>query len=76
MHAWYFTPERIADNRDRERGFSDVEPRTAMSVMNAVTRLARSWPAHRQQETGIALSNHLAAYFGMPTMAADEPIAN
>ena len=39
VHSWYFTPERIADDHDRERGFSDVEPRTAMSVMNAVTRV-------------------------------------
>jgi len=39
----------MASPEDRERGFSDVEPRNAWAVANAVTRVARSWPAARQQ---------------------------
>ena len=63
VHGWYFTPEEMASAEDRERGFSDVEPRNAWAVANAVTRVARSWPAARQQETGVALSGYLARYF-------------
>ena len=74
VHGWYFTPEEMASAEDRERGFSDVEPRNAWAVANAVTRVARSWPAARQQETGIALSSYLARYFRMH--APERPSAN
>jgi hypothetical protein len=49
VHGWYFTPEEMANAEDRERGFSDVLARSAWSVANAVTRVARSWPAARQR---------------------------
>jgi hypothetical protein len=74
VHGWYFTPEEMASAEDRERGFSDVEPRNAWGVANAVTRVARSWPAARQQETGIALSGYLARYFRLH--APERPCAN
>lgn len=38
VHAWYFRPDSVASDEDRERGFSDVEPRSAWAVLNAVTR--------------------------------------
>ena len=63
VHGWYFSPEEMASAEDRERGFSDVEPRNAWAVANAVTRVARGWCAARQQECGIALSSYLARYF-------------
>jgi len=74
VHGWYFTPEEMASEEDRERGFSDVEPRNAWAVANAVTRVARSWTAARQQETGVALSGYLARYFRMH--APESPASN
>jgi hypothetical protein len=73
VHGWYFTPEEMASAEDRERGFSDVEPRNAWAIANAVTRVARSWPAARQQETGIALSGYLARYFRMHAPESPSP---
>lgn len=63
VHAWYFTPEIVAGEADRARGFSDVEARSAWSVMNAVTRVAREYPHARQQECGVALSRYLGRRF-------------
>jgi hypothetical protein len=74
VHGWYFTPEEMASEEDRERGLSDVLPRNAWAVANAVTRVARSWPAARQQETGVALSGYLGRYFRMH--APESPAAN
>jgi hypothetical protein len=74
VHGWYFSPEEMASAEDRERGFSDVEPRNAWGVANAVTRVARSWPAARQQESGVALSSYLARYFRIH--APERPSAN
>jgi hypothetical protein len=65
VHAWYFAPEEIASAADLERGLSDVEPRTAWGVANAVTRCAREWAVARQQECGVALSSYLGRYFRM-----------
>ena len=76
VHAWYFTPERIASPEDRERGLSDVEPRTAWAVMNAVTRVAREFSPARQQDTGVALSSYLARHLRMPVHRAESPSAN
>jgi hypothetical protein len=74
VHGWYFTPEEMASPEDSERGFSDVEPRNAWAVANAVTRVARSWPAARQQDTGVALSGYLARYFRIH--APERPASN
>lgn len=76
VHTWYFAPERIATEQDRERGYSDVAPRTAHAVMNAVTRVTREFSPARQQDVGVALSNHLAAYFRMPAFQPSDPHAN
>lgn len=62
VHAWYFDPASVASDEDRERGLSDVEPRSAWAVMNAVTRVARAYPDARQQECGAALTRYLTAY--------------
>ena len=76
VHTWYFAPERIAMENDRERGFSDVAPRTAHGVMNAVTRVTREFSPARQQDVGVALSNHLASYFRMPAFRPSDPHTN
>jgi len=76
VHAWYFAPDQIAGEHDTERGFADVQPRTAASVMNSVTRVTRDFSPHRQQEIGVALSNHLAAYLRMPAARPTAPDAN
>jgi hypothetical protein len=70
VHDWYFAPERIASAEDRERGLTDVEPRTAWAVANSVTRVARDWSPARQQETGVALSTYLRRYLRMHTPMA------
>ena len=62
VHAWYFTPDAVASDDDRDRGFADVEPRSAWAVMNAVTRVARSFPKARQQECGTALTRYLSRF--------------
>lgn len=62
VHAWYFSPETVAADEDRERGFADVEPRTVWGVMNAVTRVARTFAQPRQQECGTALTRYLGRY--------------
>ena len=62
VHGWYFRPETVASDADRERGFDDVAARTAWSVMNAVTRVARDFPQARQQECGTSLTRYLGAY--------------
>ncbi|MGH7748421.1 MAG: DUF932 domain-containing protein, partial [Candidatus Dormibacteria bacterium] len=41
VHSWYFEPEQVAGDADIERGFDDVQTRTAYSVMGAVTRTTR-----------------------------------
>lgn len=74
VHAWYFAPNLIAGDADRERGFADVEPRSAWGVMNAVTRVARDYPQARQQECGVALSRYLGQRFQVHT--ADAPSTN
>jgi hypothetical protein len=73
VHGWYFTPEEMASAEDRERGLSDVLPRNAWAVANAVTRVARSWTAARQQETGVALSGYLVRYFRMHAPESPTP---
>lgn len=62
VHAWYFTPDAVATDDDRARGFADVAPRTAWAVMNAVTRVARSFPQARQHECGTALTRYLSGF--------------
>lgn len=73
VHAWYFTPDLIAGDADRERGFGDVAPRSAWGVMNAVTRVAREYPQGRQQECGVALSRYLGLRFRVRGAEAPSP---
>ena len=72
IHSWYFAPEQIASEQDLDRGLSDVTPRTALAVLNAVTRVSRGFSPHWQQETGVALSSYLASYFRMPVAVPDQ----
>jgi hypothetical protein len=74
VHGWYFTPELVAGDSDRERGFADVQPRSAWGVMNAVTRVARDYPQARQQQCGVALSRYLGQRFRVH--AAEVPAPN
>jgi len=38
--------------------------------------VTREFSPARQQDVGVALSNHLAGYFRMPAFQASEPSAN
>jgi Domain of unknown function (DUF932) len=65
VHSWYFDPEAVASDADLGRGLDDVTPRSAYGVMSAVTRVARDFSPHRQQDVGIQLASHLEGYFGL-----------
>jgi hypothetical protein len=65
VHSWYFHADEIASDADIDRGLDDVAQRTAYGVMSAVTRVARDFSPHRQQDVGIAVASHLEGYFGM-----------
>ena len=65
VHGWYFHPDEIASDADIDRGLDDVAERTAYGVMSAVTRVARDFSPHRQQDVGIAVASYLEQYFAM-----------
>jgi hypothetical protein len=65
VHSWYFHADEIASDADTDRGLDDVAQRTAYGVMSAMTRVARDFSPHRQQDVGIAVASHLEGYFGM-----------
>jgi hypothetical protein len=72
VHSWYFSPEQIASPEDLARGLTDVQPRTAWALANAVTRVAREWSPGRQQDCGVALSTYLARHFRLHHATAPE----
>lgn len=73
VHAWYFDPESVATEPDRERGFADVATRTAWSVFNAVTRVTRSFAPHRQQDTSVELGCWLDGRLGLGVFSPYHP---
>jgi hypothetical protein len=75
VHSWYFEPEQVASDGDVERGFDDVQARTAYSVMSAVTRTTRGLAPQRQQEIGVDLANYLDDHFRMAVHAPPQGLA-
>jgi len=73
MHNWYFDPEVVATDVDKERGFADVADRSAWSVYNTVSRVTRNFAPHRQQDTSMALGSYLDQKYGYGIFAAYEP---
>ena len=65
VHSWYFDPEAVASEDDLGRGLEDVAPRSAYGVMSAVTRVARDFSTHRQQDVGSQVASYLEGYFGL-----------
>lgn len=72
VHGYYFDPEAVA-RQDKERGerdlafgFDDVKERNVFSVMNAVTRVTRTYGPQRCQDAGLRLTDFVSNYFQIP----------
>ena len=76
VHGWYFHADEVASDAEIDRGLDDVAERTAYGVLSAVTRVARDFSPHRQQDVGIALASHLEDYFGLTPYEARVPEAS
>ena len=76
VHGWYFHADEVASDAEIDRGLDDVAEGTAYGVLSAVTRVARDFSPHRQQDVGIALASHLEGYFGLRAYEARVPEAS